>query len=130
MREHASFRQSFRSSSSTDTLVIRRAPSSLARLILDRSLAVALARRPRVSPRVVLTSSSPARATIFIARASRVAHEGVERARRFIFARVVVVVVVVARARARAVAAASEIVIADILGAPARRPLGGARASE
>jgi hypothetical protein len=67
---------------------------------------------------------------IFIARASRVAPEGVEHARRFIFARIVVVVVVVARARARAGADALEIVIADILGAPARRPLDGSRANE
>ena len=67
---------------------------------------------------------------IFIARASRVAPEGVEHARRFIFARIVVVVVVVARARARAGADAIEIVIADILGAPARRPLDGSRANE
>jgi len=67
---------------------------------------------------------------IFIARASRVAPEGVEHARRFIFARIVVVVVVVARARARARADAIEIVIADILGAPARRPLDGSRANE
>lgn len=66
---------------------------------------------------------------IFIARASRVAPEGVEHARRFIFARIVVVVVV-ARARARAGADAIEIVIADILGAPARRPLDGSRANE
>jgi hypothetical protein len=66
---------------------------------------------------------------IFIARASRVAPEGVEHARRFIFARIVVVVVV-ARARARAGADAIEIVIADILGAPARRPLDGSRATE
>jgi hypothetical protein len=65
---------------------------------------------------------------IFIARASRVAPEGVEHARRFIFARIVVVVV--ARARARAGADAIEIVIADILGAPARRPLDGSRANE
>jgi hypothetical protein len=64
-----------------------------------------------------------------IARASRVAPEGVEHARRFIFARIVVVVVV-ARARARAGADAIEIVIADILGAPARRPLDGSRANE
>ena len=67
---------------------------------------------------------------IFIARASRVAPEGVEHARRFIFARIVVVVVVVARARARAGADAIEIVIADILGAPARRLLDGSRANE
>jgi hypothetical protein len=66
---------------------------------------------------------------IFIARASRVAPEGVEHARRFIFARIVVVVVV-ARARARGGADAIEIVIADILGAPARRPLDGSRANE
>ena len=65
---------------------------------------------------------------IFIARASRVAPEGVEHARRFIFARIVVVVV--ARARARAGADAIGIVIADILGAPARRPLDGSRANE
>ena len=67
---------------------------------------------------------------ICIARASRVAPEGVEHARRFSFARIVVVVVVVARARARAGADAIEIVIADILGAPARRPLDGSRANE